>query len=68
MTRSHDKMSGTVTPRNGTYTREHRDSDSDSTSTGRDWKGYAYDLEDEIKRLRAIVETLCGDAEAHRRD
>jgi hypothetical protein len=61
-------MSGTVTPRNGTYTREHRDSDSDSTSTGRDWKGYAYDLEDEIKRLRAIVETLRGDAEAHRRD
>jgi hypothetical protein len=65
--------SRTITPSNGTYPRERRGrsddySDSDDSSEGRDWKRYAYDLEKEIKRLREMVESLRGDAEAHKRD
>ena len=45
-----------------------RGSDSDDSSTCRDWKGYAFDLEREIRRLRETVETLRADAETQRLD
>jgi hypothetical protein len=52
-----------VTPSNGTYHNPQaeniRDSDSDDSSTGRDWKGYAIDLGREIRLLRETVEALC---------
>jgi hypothetical protein len=73
MTRNNNRTMTTVTPRNGTYRDRHahsgRGSDSDdSSSTGRDWKGYKLDLEEEIQRMKETVETLRADAETHRLD
>lgn len=68
-----DHRSTTVTPSNG-MSRDRqvdsggRGSDSDDSSTCRDWKGYAFDLEREIRRLRETVESLRADAETQRLD